>query len=97
MYCIEVLLGGQNVIDCIAGMCFEILGTVIGVFVYTMYYLGLANSSTDSCQRSSEEREPDSSLRAAYRWHGLTLGCFAIIFVFVTFITVREQSGELCD
>ncbi len=72
-------------------MCFEVAGTIIGVFVYTAYYLGLVSSSTADCDDG--QRVPDYELRAAYRWHALTLGILTVIFVFVTFIGVREQKG----
>ncbi len=71
-------------------MCFEVSGTILGVFVYTVYYLGLTEVA-DSCD--SGGRKPNQSLRAAYQWHGLTLGVLTVVFVFVTFIGVREQKG----
>ena len=74
-------------------MCFEVAGTVIGIFVYTAYYLGLVTSSTQDCD--SGERVPDSDERAAFRWHGLTLGILVVVFVFVTFIGIAEQKGTL--
>ena len=72
-------------------MCFEVAGTILGVFVYTAYYLGLV-SAPDEC--NDGERLPNISHRAAYRWHGLTLAVLIVIFVFVTFIGVREQEGN---
>ena len=73
------------------GMCFEVAGTLIGVLVYTAYYIGLASSSTADCDEG--ERVPDLDMRAAFRWHGLTLGILVVVFVFVTFIGVKEQNG----
>lgn len=71
-------------------MCFEVSGTILGVLVYTAYYLGLATRS--DCVEG--ERTPDNSLRAAYRWHALTLSVLIVIFVFTTFVGVREQKGQ---
>lgn len=68
-------------------------GTILGVFVYTGYYLGLVNDSTDDCNNG--ERVPDSALRAVYRWHALTLSFFVVIFITVTFLGVREQKGMI--
>ena len=72
------------------GMCFEVGGTIVGVFVYTAYYLGLVTQS-DVCEDG--RRLPDPNLRAAYRWHALTLGVILLFCISTTVIGVREQKG----
>ena len=71
-------------------MCFEVAGTITGILVYTLYYIGLSSESVD-CKDGN--RVPDTSLRAVYRWHALTLSVLTIIYVFITVVGVREQEG----
>ena len=72
-------------------MCFEIAGTLLGVVVYTVFYTSLVHDKEEGC--NDGERQPDSAMRAAFRYHALTLGVLTLVFVLVTFIGVREQQG----
>ena len=67
---------------------------MVGVFVYTAYYLGLVGSSNSGCEGEGGKRQSDPDLRAAYHFHSLTLGLITVACIFTTFITVREQKGE---
>ena len=69
------------------GMCFEVGGTTVGVFVYTVYYLGLVTQS-DVCEDG--RTLPDPNLRAAYHWHALTLSVILLFCMSTTVIGVRE-------
>jgi Na+/melibiose symporter-like transporter len=74
-------------------MCFEVGGTMVGVFVYTGFYLGLVGTSKSGCEAGSD-RKSDPTLRASYHFHALTLGIVTIVSLLITTVTVREQSGE---
>ena len=75
-------------------MIFEVLGTLLGILVYTVYYLGFVHVSNKECS-DSEQREGDPAVRAAYRYHALTLGVLIFFFILTTFLGVREQKGVL--
>lgn len=77
----------------LAGICVEQIGTMLGVYIFTAYYLGLVQFSDSSDCGGTGKRKPDPIKRAAYRWHALTIGVLVVVCVFTTFITVREQKG----
>ena len=68
-------------------MCFEVGGTIVGVFVYPVYYLGLVTQS-DVCEDGHTLLDPN--LRAAYHWHALTLSVIILFCISTTVIGVRE-------
>lgn len=81
-------------------MVFEVLGTLLGILIYTVYYLGFVHIADGDCI-PGEKREGDPATRAAYRYHGLTLGILIFLFILTTFLGVREQQGKcvcvFCD
>ena len=73
-------------------MCFEVIGTILGIVVFTLYYvLFVQDTKEERCEEG--EREPDQSERRAYRYHALTLGIILIACIVTTFLGVREQKG----
>ena len=76
-----------------AGICFEQVGNLTGVFIFTAFYLGFVQFSATSGGCSAGQRLPDPPLRAAFRWHGLTVGLLTILCVLTTVIFIREQKG----
>ena len=73
-------------------MCFEVAGTLLGILVYTLYYILLANKTTPDCTESV--KEPNTGVRHAYQYHALTLGVLIVVFIVITFLGVKEQKGE---
>ncbi len=76
-----------------AGMCFEVLGTIIGIVVYTVHYAAFVQDTTEQ-KCDDGEREPDESVRRAYRYHAVTLGVILIVCIVIVFLGVREQKGK---
>ena len=78
------------------GVCVELSGTVVGIGIFTAFYLGLVqlNSSASAGCNSSGQRVPNAQLRAAYQWHGLTVGLLIILCVFITVVSVKEEEGR---
>ncbi len=73
-------------------MCFEVLGTILGILIYTAYFVGfVGDSSEQRCEGGV--REPDENQRRAYRYHAVTLGVIVIVCTTITFLGVREQKG----
>ena len=77
-------------------MCFEVAGTLLGILIYTVFYLGFV-STTDSEECVSGERVPEPLKRAAYRYHGLTVGVLIFLCILVTFLGIKEQKGALYE
>ncbi len=75
-----------------AGMCFEVMGTILGILVYTAYYIIFVGDRNEQ-KCDDGEREPDQSERTAYTSHSITLGIILIICIIITFLGVREQQG----
>ena len=76
------------------GICFEQLGVLIGVYIFTGFYLGLVQFS-ESSDCDNGQRVPDPQRRAVYRWHALTIGLLLVLCVLVTTITATEQKGKV--
>ena len=77
---------------CLAGICFEQLGMIVGIYVFTGFYLGLVQfSSSSDCDGG--QRVPDPQARAAYRWHALTIAFLTVLCILITTLTAREQKG----
>ncbi len=78
------------------GMCCEVIGTLIGIVVYTIYYVGFVGSqSNQDCNGGARIQNPDKI--AAYRWHALTLSVVIVTCISVTVIFIREQKGKDTD
>ena len=76
-----------------AGICLELTGTVIGICIFTAFYLGLVQfSNVQQCEAG--QREPDPMIRAAYQWHALTIGILVVICFFITVVSIKEQEGK---
>ena len=73
-------------------MLFEIAGTLLGILVYTAYYVGMVDASTSDCNNDGE-RKINTSRRAAYQWHGLTIAVIIVVCISVTTFTIKEQKG----
>ena len=75
------------------GMCFEVAGTLLGIVVYTIFFVSLVHNKEEDC--NNEDRQPDHEMRATFRYHALTLGVLTFFFILTTFLGVREQQGQL--
>ena len=74
-------------------MCCEVIGTLIGILVYTVYYIGFVGNQSNDCSDGSRLQDPNKI--AAYRWHALTLSLVIVTCVSVTVIFIREQKGRI--
>lgn len=72
-------------------MIFEAVGTLIGIGVYTIYFVSLVGSTPEDCDGG--ERLPDPARRAVFQWMGFTLGLLTIACVSITVIGIKEQKG----
>jgi Na+/melibiose symporter-like transporter len=72
-------------------MLFEVLGTLVGIGVYTAYFSGFVQGKKASCDGGVRERDID--LERTYRYHAVTLAILTVVFVTITLVTVREQKG----
>ena len=43
----------------VAGMCFEVIGTMLGVIIYTVCYLGFVENEEDSCNGGTRISDPN--------------------------------------
>ena len=73
-------------------MCFEVAGTLLGILVYTVFYISFNHNKEEDC--NNDVRLPDPDMRATFRYHALTLGILIFFFILTTFIGVREQQGD---
>lgn len=75
-------------------ICFEVCGTLLGILIYTVYFIGFVGSSNEeSCD--SGVRVPDMNKRTAFLCHAVTVGALIFLFILTTFLGVREQSDEI--
>ena len=74
-------------------MCFEVAGTLLGIAVYTVFFVSLVHDKKDDCDDG--DRQPDPEMRATFRYHALTLGILTFFFILTTFLGVREQQGQI--
>ena len=73
-------------------MCFEVAGTLLGILVYTVFFISfVGNREEEEC--NDGERQPDESMRRTFRYHALTLGIVIFLCILTTFLGVREQEG----
>ncbi len=73
-------------------MCFEVLGTILGILIYAAYFVGFVGDSHEQrCEGGV--REPDENQRRAYRYSAITMGVIIAVCITVTFLGVREQNG----
>lgn len=77
-----------------SGIGFELISTLLGVGIYTVYFLGLVGSSSSSDCDTGGRRVADPNLKAAYQWHALTVAAIIVLCVTVTVVFVRESPGE---
>ncbi len=75
-----------------AGMCFEVLGVILGVGIYTFYFVGFVET-TEEEECGGATREPNENQRRAYLYHAITVGVILIACILTTFLGVREQEG----
>ena len=75
-------------------MCFEVLASILGVGIYTIFFVAFVHVQDKGEGCDNGQREPDIGHRRAYRYHALLLGILIVICVFTTFIGVREQKGN---
>ena len=75
------------------GMTFEVLGSVLGLVIYTLYFVGFVGiSEEEECE--GEVREPATNQRRAYFYHSITVGVILIACVVTTYLGVKEQEGD---
>ena len=69
-------------------------GTLLGILIYTVYYIGFVGASNSESCESGGVRLPDHSRRNAFFYHALTAGVLVFLFILTTFLGVREQKGD---
>lgn len=74
-------------------MCFEVIGTMLGVAIYTMCYLSFVEGEEDVCSEGA--RVSDLNKIRAYRYQALIIAGFTLVFVWITAFGVKEQQEEI--
>ena len=78
----------------LAGMCFEVAGTLLGSLIQGIAIALSGHSSNTACIQGGT-RTYDDALEGAYRYGALTVAVVAILAGLVPFFGVKEQRGRL--
>ena len=74
-------------------MCFEVMGTMLGVIIYTLCYLVFVDNEEDIC--SGGVRLSDPNKIRVYRYQGAIIAVITLMFVWITAFGVKEQQEEI--
>ena len=76
------------------GVGFELFSTLLGVGIYTFFFVILVHSSSSSDCDAGGERLVDPKLKAAYQWHSVVVAAIVVACVSITVIFIKESEGK---
>jgi len=76
------------------GILFELFSTLLGVGIYTLFFVSLVHSSSGSDCDVGGKRLVDPNLKAAYLWHSVVVAGIIVVCVSITVIFIKESEGK---